>query len=310
MSQQSQNYKMFNYLENNWLTWYYDNDPSQLFRTNPNQVFNVDFDLDPTPCLDLRAETIRACQSIRDHYPSDTFSLMLSGGSESEMLVRAFKESGVPFHVYIGRYENYLNIYDVAYAVTACETMNIPYTFIDFNIKNFFEHDVAEYSLKAEITTPGILAIMALTDKVDGIPILGDGNPEVRRLTPGYDRQGTWVNAEIEYDYGRTKYFMKQNRVGISDWLRWSHRLLKSYARTKWFADLISDKLHGKRGVHSTKIQGYREAWPELLPRVKKHGFEDILTEHDLLEKELVKLHGGINFHQISFDSVARIYQL
>jgi hypothetical protein len=301
---------MFTYLENNWMKWYYDDDPTALFRSNNDQIFNIDFELDSTPCKDLRTEMVLACQSIRDHYPNEKFSLMLSGGGESEMLVRAFKEAGVPFQVYIGRFEDYLNIYDVSHAVVACENMNVSYKFIDFNVKNFFEHDIAECSRKAQITIPPILTTLALTDRVDGIPILGDGNPELWRTTPGYDKPGTWLNVEIEYDFGRLKYFINQNRVGISDWLRWSHRLLKAYAKTKWFNDLISDKIMGKRGVHSTKIQGYREAWPELIPRAKKHGLEDIEDYmFGPLQRDLaIGVHNGNLFRQVVLSPIKEIY--
>jgi hypothetical protein len=301
---------MFTYLENNWLRWYYDDNPYQIFRTDPNQIFNIDFTFDPTPCLDLRTECIRACQSIRDHYPTDKFSLMLSGGSESEMLVRSFKAAGVPFDVYIGRYENKINAYDVEFAVKACESIGVPYTFLDFNLKHFFDNDVANYSLKSEIASAGFCCILALTDMVDGIPILGDGNPELWRLTPGYDKPSAWINVELEYDYGRTKYFIKQNRPGISDWLRWSHRLLKSYAKTKWFNQLITNQFQGKRGVHSTKIQGYQEAWPELLPRVKKHGFELIPDQLESINMKLIRLHNGYNFTQCVFHPIQQIYSI
>jgi hypothetical protein len=148
---------------------------------------------------------------------------------------------------------------------------------------------------------------MALTDKVDGIPIMGDGNVELWRLTPDYPRPGIWANIELEYDYGRTKYFMKQGRPGIPDWLRWSHRLLKSYARTKWFYNLTNDNIVGKRGVSSTKIQGYQEAWPELLPRVKKHGFEDIWDHCLELEKELIKLHDH-DYYQVVLTPIDTVY--
>jgi len=299
---------MFTYLENNWLRWYYDDDPYQIFRTDPGQVFNIDFTFDPTPCLDLRSEGIRACHSIRDHYPSEQFSLMFSGGAESEILVRAFRESGIPFKVYIGRYENEINGYDVDFATQACRTMGVPYTFLDFNLKKFLDNDVVDYSLKCEIPYASMCCIMALTDLVDGIPIMGDGNPELWRTTPGYNKPGTWINIEPEYDYGRTKYFIKQNRVGISDWLRWSHRLLKSYAKTKWFNQLTTNQIEGKRGVHSTKIQGYQEAWPELHTRIKKHGFELVWDDIQEINKILLKLHNGHNFLQFDFGSISTVY--
>lgn len=299
---------MFTYLENNWVRWYYDDNPYQIFRTDPTQIFNIDYTLDLTPCLDLRTECIRACQSICDHYPGEKFSLMLSGGSESEMLVRSFKAAGVPFNVYIGRYENGINAYDVNFATQACDSLGVPYKFLDFNVGKFFENDVIEYSLKAEIPYAGFCCIMALTDMVDGVPILGDGNPELWRLTPGYNKPGRWVNVEPEYDYGRTKYFIKQNRPGISDWLRWSHRLLKSYAKTKWFNQLITDQMPGKRGVHSTKIQGYQEAWPELLPRIKKHGFELVEDQLNQINRKLLTLHNGCTFTQCDLQSIQKIY--
>jgi hypothetical protein len=293
---------MFNYLENNWLRWYYDDNPSEIFRTSPEQNFYIDFDFDPTPCLDLRTETINACYSIRDTYPNEKFSLMLSGGSESEMLVRAFKEAKIPFKVYIGRYENNINEYDIHYAVKACESMDISYTFLDFNINRFFENDVVGVSLKGQIPYAIICAIMAMTDLVDGIPILGDGNPEVHRITKNYSKRMPWINVEPEYDYGRTKYFIKQNRPGISDWLRWSHTLLKSYSRTKWFKELTTDCYRGKLGVHSTKIQGYQEGWPELSTRIKKHGFEPVNEMVEEINKKLFELHNLSDRFNMSYD--------
>lgn len=293
---------MFTYLENNWIRWYYDEDPSKIFRTSPDQTFHVDFDFDPTPCLDLRTETINACHSVRETYPNEKFSLMLSGGGESEMLVRAFREAKIPFRVFIGRYENNINEYDIHYAVKACESMDIPYTFLDFNITKFFENDVIDVSIKGQIPYSIICAVMAMTDMVDGVPILGDGNPEIYRCNKNYNKKGIWINVEPEFDYGRTKYFIRQNRPGISDWLRWSHTLLKSYAKTKWFNKLITDQYYGKLGVHSTKIQGYREAWPELEPRRKKHGCEPIQLLVDEVDKHLFKIHHLSNKSDISFD--------
>ena len=293
---------MFTYLKNNWIRWYYDENPCEIFRTSSDQTFHIDFDFDPTPCLDLRTETINACHSVRETYPSEKFSLMLSGGGESEMLVRAFREAKIPFRVFIGRYENNINEYDIHYAVKACESMDIPYTFLDFNITKFFENDVVDVSVKGQIPYSIICAVMAMTDMVDGVPILGDGNPEIYRITKNYNKKGTWINVEPEFDYGRTKYFIRQNRPGISDWLRWSHTLLKSYAKTKWFNELITDQYYGKLGVHSTKIHGYREAWPELAMRQKKHGCEPIQLLVNEVDKHLFKINHLSNKSDISFD--------
>lgn len=300
---------MYQYLENNWQRWYYDDDPSQLFRTSKDQIFNVDFALDPTPALDLRTEMIRACHSIRDTYPNETYSLLFSGGSESEMMVRAFHEAKIPFKTYITRYANDLNIYDVSHAAIACINLNIPYTIIEIDHNKFFDNDLEIYSEKAEMNIPPMLAVCSVIDKIDGLPILGNGDACIMRRPRLYDnRPHLWCNVEVEHDYGFAKYFLKQNRVAITEFFRWSHRLLKSVSNTTWFNNLINNNLYGKLGTHSTKIIGYQEVWPELITRRKSWGMEDILPRVIQLENDLAKCKNGIDFNQVQLDSIQRIY--
>ena len=102
---------------------------------------------------------------------------------------------------------------------------------------------------------------------------------------------------------------MNQNRPAVSEWLRWRHTQLKSLARTNWFQQLIGDQFIGKRGVNSTKIHGYREAWPELTVRRKSYGFESIEeTVLVPLKKELVDLNKGNWFRQILLSSPKYLY--
>jgi hypothetical protein len=300
---------MYQYLENNWQRWYYDDDPTQIYRTSNEQVWNVDFTLDPTPPKDLRTELIRACHSVRDTYPNEKLSLMLSGGSESEMMVRAFVEAGIPFDVYITRYSNDINIYDVSFAVTACENLKIPYTIIDFDHNKFFENEISEYSKHAEIYTPVTLAICAVIDKIDGVPIAANGDPCIMRRPRHYNTQPRlWCNVELESDYGPAKYFLKQNRPAITDFFRWNHRLLKSITTTKWWNNLINDKIPGKLGTQSSKIHGYREVYPELILRDKRWGMESILPQIEEIEKRLKDANNRINYEQAQLDSIELIY--
>lgn len=300
---------MYQYLENNWLRWYYDDDPTQIFRTSKDQIFNVDFNLDPTPAQDLRTEMIRACHSIRDVYPTETFSLMFSGGSESEMMVRAFFEAKIPFDIYIARYANDLNIYDVSYAVITCENLNLKYKIIDIDHNKFFDNELAEYSAHAEMNVPSILAVCAAIDKIDGLPILANGDACIMRRPFYYDgRPSMWCNVEVEHDYGTAKHFLKQNRPAVTEFFRWNHRLLKSVGTTKWFKDLVTNQIYGKLGTHSSKMQGYQEVWPELIARRKSWGMENILPHIQELENKLTTINNGIDFNQSQFDTIDRVY--
>jgi hypothetical protein len=287
---------MFNYLKNNWMKWYYDT-PGNWVRENNNQIFKVEYNCVRNVDATLRSSAITACESIRDTYPTEQFSLMFSGGSESEICVRSFVLAKIPFHVYIGRYENDINLYDVSYAVTFCESMGLPYTILDFKLQNFLENDAFKYSEYAQINESRLLPQLALCDLVDGIPIMSGGEPVLSRIGSDYSTKGIWIIEEDENFWGWPKHFVRQNRVGIPDWCRWSPELYQAWINLPWFQKLINDEYYGKLGAYSTKLDGYKQQYPELLPRIKKTGFEKInnlfeeLNRHLLLKRPVEKIY-------------------
>jgi hypothetical protein len=267
---------MFIHTENNWLYYCYDNDPQKLRRSNPDEKFQVVIKQTPEPMQDFRTECIKATRSIADQYPNERFSLMFSGGSESEMMLRSFKEAGLNFDVYIGRYNNDLNIYDVSYAIVICESIGVPYKILDFDITKFFENDALDYSLKAQIVVPPLLPQLALCGMVDGIPIMAGGEIFIERENKDYSKKGNWLVTEWEYNWGWCKYFSNIGRPAVADWCRWTPNQFLSLTNTNWFNKITNDGYPGKLGMSSTKLAGYREAFPEMLPRQKRHGMEDI----------------------------------
>ena len=283
---------MFNYLENNWMKWYYDT-PDNWVRTDSKQQFVVEYDCARDTTCRLRSSAIAACQSIRDTYSNEKLSVMLSGGTESEICVRSFYLAQIPFHVYIGRYENDINLYDVCYAVTLCESLGVPYTLIDFQLKKFLEKDAARYSEHAQINESRLLPQLALCDLVDGIPIMGGGEPVLSRLGTDYSTKGVWIIEECENFWGWPKHFVRQGRIGIADWCRWTPTLYQSWINLPWFQRLTNDEYVGKLGAYSTKLSGYQAEFPELLPRVKKTGFEKIDHSFDEVNKYLLLMRPG-----------------
>jgi hypothetical protein len=56
-----------------------------------------------------------------------------------------------------------------------------------------------------------------------------------------------------------------------------------------WFKKLVNDRFTGKLGINSTKIQGFRELYPDLLERKKSTGFEKIDHIVDEFELHILK---------------------
>ncbi len=278
-------------LSNNWMTWCYNDDLEQKTRQSSQDVFGIKMQSYNGPVLDLRTECVNAARSIRDTYPNEKFCLLFSGGSESEILVRSFLAAGVPFETFIYKYEHDINAYDVHHALNACASMGIDYHLIDFKLKSFFENQAHEYSKQAQTIIPSLLVQLPMCEMVHGIPIMGGGELILQRTHSDYSTKGTWVLEEWEYNWAWQKYFYLKNRPAIVDWCRWNPAQFLSWMNLQWFNDLVSDKYMNKLGIDSTKIHGYREAWPELSIRHKSTGMENLDSYMQDLFQELLEFN-------------------
>jgi len=271
-----------NSFHDSWIKCYY----------TPEQEFKVDYNCRRNTNVHLYTESVRTCQIIRDTFPSEKFSVMLSGGLESEIMVRAFQQANIPIDIYIGRYERDYNLYDVSYAVTLCESLQLPYKIIDFNLTKFLDNDIVSYAQLARISEARLLPQLALADLVDGMPIMGNGEPAPRRLQPDYetDPDSIWILDEDENFWGWPRYFAIQNRTAIPEWCRYTSDMYNAWMNLRWFNYLITNKIYGKTSTWSSKLFGYREAYPELLFRKKLTGFELIENKFQEVNIELDKL--------------------
>lgn len=257
-----------------WYSWDYNN---QKFQTNyiPYAGHVGTF----------KEELIKAASSTIDIFGNDV-SILFSGGSESDLMLRSFLAIKAKPNVYIVRYENDYNLYDVSYAVTICSMLNVDYKIIDFNLTHFFENDAEKVSRIAEIDRPRALPYCKILELIDGVPVFGRGEPNPIKL------ENTWIQRCHEYDVGRIKYARIINKPAIAEWFKWTPGLIISYMNLKWFNDLTNDKYNATDSA-TTKMIGYREAYPELIDRVKKTGFEKIDTLINEVDRHLFNKYCG-----------------
>lgn len=285
------------YTYENWYKWTYDGQPIQD-RQTPQQKFGIDHGKWDRPIGCFRDELVKGARLTLDTYPNEELTLLFSGGSESEMVLRAFLEIGYTPKVVIVRYKDDINLYDVAHAVVIAESLGVAYSILDFDVKRFLENGAAEVAEIAGIDRPRMLPQLAFCDLVDGIPIMGSGDPHWVRSSRNYDEEvrfkAYWRLEEFEHEVGWDRYFIKQGRPAIPHWLRWTPGMVLSLTTTQWFDNLCHNRLYGKLSNWSTKMQGYQEQWPELMNREKKHGFEGLEPLVDALEQFLAEKNGGL----------------
>jgi hypothetical protein len=288
--------------ENNWYKWRYGTDGQDFGHSKRSQLtdpFITDWSGgSKRPTMSFKEELLYAARSTLDHYPGMRPAVFFSGGVDSELMLRAYLEIGSNPEVFIVRYEDNINIYDVSYAVVIAETLGVDYRIVDFNLRRFFENDAIEIAQVAEIDRPRMLPSLKFTECADGLIIVGHSDVRWYRPHENYSTKAEWIAQDFEHDCGCDKYNIALNRPAVYQWWKWTPQLIQSYMNLNWFKRLTNDEIPGKLGINSTKIEGFREAYPELIKREKRTGFEnpfvDILVGE--VQSEIERENGGLIF--------------
>lgn len=295
--------------ENNWYKWQYGNDRCFGRSKMTGQQFKTHFTSFNGPVQGLTQELKKVASSVIDHYPDLDPCVMFSGGVDSEVVIRSFLAIGVKPKIFIFRYENDYNIYDVSYAVTICSMLDLPYNLIDFNLQKFYENDAEQVSEFAQIDRPNALPQMKFMEQVDGLPIYGTSDISVFRTDDDYSFKGEWRVKCWEHDIGGNKYAKKIKRPAVIEWFKWTPGIVLAVTKTYWFKRLVNDYYKGKLGTNSTKIFGYRESFPDLIDRKKQTGFENLETLVLELEEHFSKKYNGLPFRNNYERSLDDLYQ-
>lgn len=280
----------------NWYYWYYGSDHTQRRRLNSSDTFTTSWNPQSVSVKSFREAVLYNARTTADFYSDKKFGLLFSGGSESELILRAYQEIGKDVTAYIFRYENDINIYDVSYAVTIAENLSADYKIIDFNLQKFYETQAEQISELAQIDRPRALPQLAFLNYVDEIPIAGASDPTWHRPSNDYTQPCQWQMIDWEHDIGWSKYIQEINRPAVMEWFKWTPEILVGFTKMQWFNLLVNDKIYGKLGTNSTKLQGYKEVYPDMINRVKKTGFEKIDSLIAEFEAHLEKKYNGLPF--------------
>lgn len=280
--------------ENNWYSWKYGNDMPFGRQLTPEKKFTTHYGQYSGILGSFKDELENAARSTMDFYPSLRPCVFFSGGVDSELILRSYINIGSNPLVYIVRYEDDINLYDVSYAVTVCSVLGVDYKIVDFNLKKFYENDALQIARESQIDRPRMLPHLKFTESADGLIIVGHSDMAWYRPSDDYSVSVPWLCYDFEHDIGCDKYTIMHNRSAIYQWWKWTPGLILSYTRLNWFRTLINDGYYGKRGIDSTKIIGFREVYPDLIERKKKTGFEAIDPLINEFELTLLREHRGV----------------
>jgi hypothetical protein len=261
------------FYKDNWLTWYYDG-VERGKKTRPNSKYELKIKATINkPVKSYKEELLANARLIRDSF-SEPFDLLFSGGLDSEGILRCNHHLGIPTNVYIFKYENNFNSFDVNHALRICNELNVKPKVIDFNLKHFFENDAYDIWKIGYFKSPGRLPHLKMLEYLDNIPIFGDGVPDWV-----YDKQ--WLYKIDETNHSTTCYANTIGRTVLADWYEYSPEVILSHLQTSSMQQLINN---GPVDFNHLKYCMHKHIWPEIWIRPKLIGYESFNTDGNLIQ--------------------------
>lgn len=269
----------------NHYTFYYDNTPFR-FRTSTQEHFGFSVGKCSGPAGSWDFECVRAARLIYSKArPGQRIRILYSGGIDSEVVVMAFQQAGIPFDCII--VDMGVNQHDTQYAHRYCQAHNIPYQILyvdpsDFVAKGLHFHYHQEYQVKQL----AMMIIMKVLDTLsnDDIYILGgeifmSREVDVKEFyaTNSSTYSYKWYHyVREDNDISYFKYALATNKTIISEFFSYTPELMYSYLVDSTVVDLVNDRIDYKYGLLSTKPSVYAKYF-EFEPRPKYHGYENIM---------------------------------
>lgn len=258
----------------NWMSFTFDG-VEYGNKVNEESQFGLKFNKKiSNPILSYQDALFNNARLMRDSY-SEPFDVMLSGGTDSEIVVRVFRDLGIKHNTLIFKLEDDLNIRDVNNAVNLCNSLGIEYRLIDFNLQKFYENDALEIFEKSFISGAGRLPRLKWLEYCDNIPVYCDGEPYWKReLERDYSQKSVWKFILSEEAYSCSTFAKAKGITAICDWYEYTPDIMISYLDLPLVKKLLNDELPGKVSNWSSRALIHQTIWPDLEHKTKLIGYE------------------------------------
>lgn len=132
----------------------------------------------PTTVVRPTSASIAAVNNIVANYPGP-YTLMCSGGIDSQAMIWAWSLTGLPFNILSIRYVSdniCFNEHDLGGLHQFCELHGFEITYKDFDVINFLENDLPDTSVKYDCDSPQFCTHIKMSECVPEGTIMFSGN--------------------------------------------------------------------------------------------------------------------------------------
>jgi hypothetical protein len=247
-------------------------------------------DLDQLRTSNWLEEQYRTADAVRKQFGKD-FVVMFSGGTDSEIVLRAFLKIGVRPRVVFIRFENRYNNIDYINALTVCERLDIDLEVADVNIKEFYNSGAAaEFASEICCRQMAYLTVYNEIKRI-GLPSVMGGEMLLRRHVPqGQDSSWYYVIRENE-DASAMRFSLKYQIPLVNEWFSYTPEMMAYYLQHPTIINMVTERFNYKLGSVSSKNQVLYQYMPSLVRKAKTTGYEKLLGFNEEAYNTLNQTH-------------------
>jgi hypothetical protein len=223
-----------------------------------------------------RSELIRITDMVYRDLGKDLL-LFLSGGTDSEIVLRNFIEYGIKPRCVVIRFKDGYNAADVDEAIEMCKELDVKLEILDFDVKNFFySGEASDFAKKIQCTQITYLMAYYHVYKLSAPSVMGGELLLTRYITK---HSNYWYYTFRENEDASAMRFSNIFDIPlVNEWFSYTPEIMLYFleATDAGIENLFSDPY--KLTSVSSKNAILKKLYPDIRSKVKTHGFEKLLA--------------------------------
>lgn len=205
------------------------------------------------------------------------FVLLLSGGTDSEIVAHNFLSIGIKPHCVTVRFIGDYNLTDVKEAERIARELDLKHEIVDFDIRNFYHSGQArEFGSGIQCTQITYNMCYYVLSTLQTAGVMGGEALLTRHVTQN-DSYWYWTFRENE-DASAMRFSIKYNLPLVNEWFSYTPELLLCYLEDTEIVKLVTEKYNYKLTSVSSKNRILKRLCPYVTEKRKTHGFEQLLA--------------------------------
>ncbi len=234
---------------------------------HPTEPFIVDYSAARISDIPIYELATQAIHRIVDKFPKP-YTLICSGGVDSQAMILAWLRSGVEFTVVTGRYNGGMNDHDLENLWLLQKREGFEVQVLDLDILAFHENELLTWAERYQCTSPHILTHMYICSQIPKGTVISSGN---------YVTKHGILGSNTYMTFGLHRYASLSGQSVVPHFWMHDQDLMPAFEVARRNLNL-SDV----RDDYQFKCELFHLSGYDVIPQIKKYnGFEKIKEYYD-----------------------------